>query len=252
MKQTAAFFDIDGTLYREGFIADLFQLMVKSELIPYERWYEEVRPEFINYDRRIGTYDDYLVKMATLYREAIQGKHRSLIEHLVDRIIEEKALRTYIYTRKRMDWHRRAGHIIIAISGSPYELVSAMAHFYEMDDFKGTGYLMDENNYYTGEIIPMWDSQSKKAAVFEMVEKHDLDLSACWSYGDTAGDFAMLNLVGHPVMVNPTKELIQMVQMQSGLKEKIQLRVERKDVIYQLDLDNLEIEDDSNNQPAAR
>jgi hydroxymethylpyrimidine pyrophosphatase-like HAD family hydrolase len=42
MGITAAFFDIDGTLYREGLITATFKKLVKSELIGQQRWFNEV------------------------------------------------------------------------------------------------------------------------------------------------------------------------------------------------------------------
>lgn len=46
MKAKAAFFDIDGTLYREGLISEVFKKLIKYEIIDEEKWYKEVRPEF--------------------------------------------------------------------------------------------------------------------------------------------------------------------------------------------------------------
>lgn len=241
MKNTAAFFDIDGTLYREGFIGDLFRMMVKCELIEYDRWYEEVRPEFINWDRRLGTYDTYLLKMAEMYTQAIKGRHISLIEHLVSRVINEKALRTYVYTRRRIHWHRRRGHILITISGSPHELVAKMAEFYNFSDFTGSVYMTDENDIYTGEITPMWNSSAKREAVLMFRDKYDLDLSASYSYGDTAGDLSMFELTGFPTLVNPTRELLGLIGEDRALKDKIRLIVERKDVTYDIKMKDLNI-----------
>ncbi|PKK40402.1 Phosphoserine phosphatase [Clostridiaceae bacterium JG1575] len=244
MSSAAAFFDIDGTLYREGFIADLFRMLVKCEVIPYDKWYDEVRPEFINWDRRLGTYDTYLLKMASLYTEAITGHHHSLVKHIVDRVIEDKAMRTYVYTRARIQWHKDQGHKVITISGSPEELVGAMARFYELDDFRGSRYLINEEGIYTGEILPMWDAKSKRKAVMEMVQLHDLDLEQSWSYGDTAGDLTMFSLTGHPTLINPTRELIDLVRADKALMDRAKLIVERKDVIYKMDVHHLALEDD--------
>jgi phosphoserine phosphatase len=47
----------------------------------------------------------------------------------------------------------------------------------------------------------------------------------------------MLKLVGHPITINPTKELIQNIQLDAELRNKITLIVERKDVIYKLNAD---------------
>ena len=57
-KTTIAFFDIDGTIYREGLITEVFKKMVKFEIIGGERWYNEVKPEFTKWDKRQGDYED--------------------------------------------------------------------------------------------------------------------------------------------------------------------------------------------------
>ncbi|KAF5064137.1 HAD-IB family hydrolase [Proteiniclasticum sp. QWL-01] len=247
MKKTAAFFDIDGTLYREGFIADLFKMLVKCEIISYEQWYDEVRPEFVNWDRRLGTYDMYLLKMSSMYTQAIMGHHRSLVQHIVKRVIEDKAMRTYVYTRQRIQWHKEQGHMCITVSGSPYELVGAMAKFYGFDDFRGSRYLMDRNHRYTGEIIPMWTAESKQQALEELAVTHDIDLSQSWSYGDTAADISMFRLTGYPNLINPTRELINLVRNDPELMAKATCIVERKDVIYRMNLSQVELVDDRTN-----
>lgn len=244
MKKTAAFFDIDGTLYREGFIADLFKMLVKCEIITYEQWYDEVRPEFINWDRRLGTYDTYLLKMSTMYTQAIMGHHRSLVQHIVKRVIEDKAMRTYVYTRNRIQWHKDQGHLCITVSGSPYELVGAMAKFYDFDDFRGSKYMVDRHHRYTGEIIPMWTAQSKEAALLELAEAHDIDLAKSWSYGDTAADISMFQLTGNPNLINPTRELIDLMRQDPELLDRTTCIVERKDVIYRMNLNQVELVDD--------
>ncbi len=78
----AAFFDIDGTLYREGLITEVFKKLVKYDIIESERWYNEVRPEYVKWDKRQGNYDNYLLKMAGIYIEAIKGLHKSQIEFI--------------------------------------------------------------------------------------------------------------------------------------------------------------------------
>lgn len=247
MKRIAAFFDIDGTLYREGFIADLFRMLVKCEIIPYEKWYEEVRPEFINWDRRLGTYDTYLMKMSSMYTEAISGHHRSLVQHIVSRVIEDKAMRTYVYTRNQIQWHKEQGHLVITISGSPNELVGAMAKFYGFDDYRGSRYLVDKRHIYTGEIIPMWTAERKREAVEELAALYDLDLENSWSYGDTAADISMFHLTGHPNLINPTRELIEFIRQDEDLLNRAVCIVERKDVIYRMNMKEVELVDDSTN-----
>ncbi len=241
MKKIAAFFDIDGTIYREGLITEVFKKIIKYELVDEEKWYNEVRPAYLLWDKRQGDYDTYLLKMVDIYVEAIKGISKEQIEHVAKKVIEQKGDRVYTFSRERIKWHQDQGHIVIAISGSPYELVKEMSQKYNMDDFKGTIYKSDENNNYTGDVIPMWDSESKQKALLEMKEKYDIDLSASYAYGDTAGDYTMFKLVGIPYAINPTKELLNKITNDKEINDKINIIVERKDVTYKLTTTNLEL-----------
>jgi HAD superfamily hydrolase (TIGR01490 family) len=240
-KRIAAFFDIDGTLYREGLITEVFKKLIKSELIENDRWYKEVKPYYVKWDKRIGNYDNYLLKMADIYSEAIIGLHRSQIEFIARQIINQKGDRVYTYTRDKIKWHKDQGHIIITISGSPIELVREMSIKYGFDDYIGTKYILNKNDIYTGEIIPMWDSVSKKAAIDHFVDKYDIDLNQSYAYGDTSGDYTMLNSISQPTVINPTKELLLKILQDHELREKINIIIERKDVVYRLRPEHIEI-----------
>lgn len=240
-KNIAAFFDIDGTLYREGLITEVFKKLIKSEIINQERWYNEVKPYYIKWDKRIGNYDNYLLKMADIYTEAIKGLHKSQIEFIARNVVSQKGDRVYTYTRDKIKWHKDRGHIVITISGSPIELVEEMAQRHGFDDFIGSKYSLDNNNIYTGEVSAMWDSVNKQKAINSFVEKYDIDLNSSYSYGDTTGDFSMMKNVQYPTAINPTRELIGKILLDPIVKDKINIIVERKDVIYNINTDSMKI-----------
>lgn len=241
MKKVAAFFDIDGTISREGLISEMFKKMIKYELIDNSKWYNEVEPAFTRWDKRVGDYDIYLQKMVDIYTETVKNTNAFHIAYIAKKVIEQKGERVYTYSRERIKWHKEQGHVVIAISGSPIELVSEVSKMYGMDDYRGTVYQVGSNGIYNGEIIPMWDSQSKHKAVLEMAEKHDIDLSQSYAYGDTNGDYSMLQLVGNPFAINPTRELLSHIRNDSQLKEKFTVIVERKDVTYQMNVGTLNL-----------
>ena len=54
MGKIAAFFDIDGTIYREGLITEVFKKIIKYELVDEEKWQNDVRPAYLKWDRRQG------------------------------------------------------------------------------------------------------------------------------------------------------------------------------------------------------
>lgn len=243
VAEAAAFFDIDGTISREGLISEMFKKMIKYELIDHSKWYNDVEPAFTRWDKRVGNYDDYLQKMVDIYTEAVQNTSAFHVSYIAKRVIEQKGERVYTYTRERIRWHKAHGHKVVAISGSPVELVREMSEKYGMDDYRGTVYKVGADGIYSGEIIPMWDSESKRRAVIAMAERYGIDLSESYAYGDTNGDFAMMKLVGHPVAVNPTRELLANIRKDASLREKISVIVERKDVIYRLNMDCLDLID---------
>lgn len=241
MSKIAAFFDIDGTIYREGLISEMFKKMIKYELIDNSKWYNDVEPAFIKWDKRVGDYDDYLQKMVDIYTETIQNTNSFHIAYIARKVIEQKGDRVYTFSREKIKWHKAQGHMVIAISGSPIELVHEMSKKYDMDDYRGTVYQVGKDGTYNGDIVPMWDAESKRRAVMEMAEKYSIDLSASYAYGDTNGDFSMLKLVGNPFAMNPTRELLTRIQKDGPLSRKISIIVERKDVTYRLDINHLDL-----------
>lgn len=241
MANVGAFFDLDGTLYREGLITEMFKKMVKYEIIPPERWYNEVRPYYIQWDRRQGDYDAYLLKMVEIYVDTIKGLQEPNLTYIAKKVVEQKGDRVYTYTRDRIRWHKMQNHRLIIISGSPEALVKQMAEKYEFTDYIGSKYIYDKKTLrFTGDVIPMWDGKSKSEAIRKLVDKYDISLKDSFAYGDTTGDIEMFKKVQYPYCVNPTKELLNMVVKDKDLKDKINVIVERKDVIYNLDIENIQ------------
>ena len=75
---------------------------------------------------------------------------------------------------------------------------------------------------------------AKKKNIKKLVKKYNIDLNKSYSYGDTSGDISMLRLIGNPVAINPTRELVNIIKEDEELRNKVKIIVERKDVIYSL------------------
>lgn len=229
-----AFFDIDGTLYRDSLMIEHFKKLVKYEVFDPNLWHSHVKLTYQMWKKRRGDYDDYMMELAELYINSLKGINMSEIEFIADQVINLKGDSVYAYTRDQIRWHHKQGHKIFFISGSPEFLVRKMAEKYKATDFRGTEYVTDEAGHFTGTIIQMWDSVSKDKAIKELVDKYNIDLTNSYAYGDTNGDLSMLSQVGYPVAINPTKELLENIRNSDILKNKAAIIVERKDNIYQL------------------
>ncbi len=233
MKKIAAFFDIDGTIYRDSLLLEHFRKLIKYDILPKDTFSKELESLYVSWLNRHNGYDDYLFQACGVYQEALIGISDKDIQFVAEKVIKDNSDRVYTYTRDRIKWHQSKGHLVIFISGSPDFLVSKMASKYGATTFAGSKYEMVDG-FFTGNIIPMWDSVSKNKEIDNMVSEYDIDLSKSYAYGDTNGDFAMLNKVGNPIAVNPSKELIVKLSNSLG-NENLKIAIERKDVIYILD-----------------
>lgn len=236
MSKIAAFFDIDGTVVRESILVKHFKRLVKLGIIDEKYWINEIRDKYEAYEKRHGNFDDYLVELGEVYRERMIGLHQSLIEFTASQVINADSEMVYRYTRDRIKWHQEQGHDVYFISGSPDFLVKRLAETYKITGYRGSVYEFKEE-HFTGHVIPMWDSKSKQKALNELKEERALDFLECYAYGDTNGDFNMLKQMGHPTAINPSMKLLNMIRQDDILKDKCDIVIERKDVIYKVKSD---------------
>lgn len=240
-KTTAALFDIDGTFFRSSLLVEHFKNLMKLDLISKGLYYTEIKGIFEDHDRRQGDYEEYLLKVCEVYAQQLKGIDKEAIFFTAKQVIQTQAARVYRYTRTRIEHHHAVGDKVIFISGSPDYLVSLMAKEYNATDFRASQYLFNSNNEFSGQVVPMWDSESKNKAIDELVHIHNIDLDKSFAYGDTHGDFMMLKRVGNPILINPAKELVQCVAADADFANKAKIIVERKDVVYQIPVVGVDI-----------
>jgi phosphoserine phosphatase len=93
------------------------------------------------------------------------------------------------------------------VSASPQALVEPLAASLGMTGAIGTkGEIVD--GHYTGRLDgPFVYGQGKATALEKLASDRGYDLDLCYAYSDSVSDLPMLELVGHPVAVNPDSEL---------------------------------------------
>lgn len=172
--------------------------------------------------------------MAGVYLEELKGIDREYIEYIASHVIASNGDMVYKYSRNRIEWHKNQGHKVFFISGSPDFLVSKMAEKYGVTEYRVSLYKVDHENKFTGEIVKMWDSESKQRVLEELIIKYDVDLINSYAYGDTTGDLSMLRMMGNPIAINPNKSLLLAMREDEYLFRNATIIVERKNVIYKL------------------
>lgn len=235
MKKIAAFFDVDGTIFRNSLLIEHFKMLIKYDFIDEANYVGEIKNKLTKWENRLGSYDDYLEEVVRMYSSCLKTIPKYDIDYVANRVIERKSNKVYTYTRNMFEKHLKEGHLVIIISGSPSFLVDKMAKKLGAFDNIGTIYPLDENNFYSKDRIPMWDSPSKIRAIEDFAKKYDIDLENSYAYGDTTGDYGMFEKVGNPIAVNPSKKLYNKILKNSSVKDKIKIVIERKDMVYILD-----------------
>ncbi|WP_042680750.1 HAD family hydrolase [Anaerosalibacter massiliensis] len=234
MGNVAAFFDIDGTLYRNSLMIQHFKKLIKYEVIDPVVWHNHVKHTYCEWEKRYGDFEDYLEELADYYVKELKGINKDYISFIANQVIKINGDKVYRYTRSRIEWHKKMGHKVFFISGSPDFLVEKMAEKYGVTEYRGSEYVVDNNNNFTGNIIRMWDSQNKQRTIDEFVNRYNVDLNLSYSYGDTVGDLSMLKMVGNPIAINPNKDLLKVIKTDEKLYKNVLIIVERKDLIYRL------------------
>lgn len=234
-KEIGAFFDIDGTIFRNSLMIEHFKKLISFEVIDPIVWHTKIKEPYKTWEMRFGNFEYYLEILAEVYLNELEGVDKDLVDFIANHVVEKNGDMVYKYSRERLKWHKEKGHKIFFISGSPNFLVEKMAKKYNADEYRGSIYKVDKDNKFTGEIIPMWDSVSKEKAIEELLYKYNIDINKSYAYGDTTGDLSMLRQMGNSVAINPNSQLLSELKKDNKIKNKVKIIVERKNVIYKLD-----------------
>jgi HAD superfamily hydrolase (TIGR01490 family) len=108
--------------------------------------------------------------------------------------------------------HQAAGRRVFLISASPEEIVAPLAQYLGVDEAIASRAELDEEGRYTGEVAFWSYGPFKAEAMIEVAERLRIDLSASYAYSDSGTDLPMLEAVGHPVAVNPDRELARIAR----------------------------------------
>jgi HAD superfamily hydrolase (TIGR01490 family) len=122
------------------------------------------------------------------------------LEQVVDPIVYHEAL-------DLITDHHEQGHRVYVISASPEEIVVPLAGYLGVDEALATRAELDDDGRYTGAVEFYCQGPGKAEAIRSIAERDGLDLSASYAYSDSITDLPMLESVGHPVVVNPDREL---------------------------------------------
>ena len=114
--------------------------------------------------------------------------------------------------RASLEAHRQAGHQLILVTGAPDFLIEPLARFLDVPTVFAAK-LEQQNSAYTGALIPPLPyGRGKRELILSHARTMNLDLAGSYAYGDSPGDHDLLELVGHPLVINPIRGMARTAQ----------------------------------------
>ncbi len=203
MTNIIAFFDMDRTILSDS-SGILYMRYLSRRRVPNlaamvrAYWYAAL------YKLGYLDYPAVAAKLASTAADSSEEETRALCQRWFDEMavnyITNKAV-------QRMDGHRGRGHLVTIISASTPYVVGPVAAHLGVDEYLCTR-LEVVDGKFTGDIIkPACYGPGKVHWAKEYAREHNADLGRAFFYTDSHSDRALLEAVGHPIVVNPDSRL---------------------------------------------
>jgi HAD superfamily hydrolase (TIGR01490 family) len=203
--RAAAFFDVDRTLLRGSSFLALAGPLRRAGLISRRRLLAAALHQ-VSFTLRGASHQE-LEDAGRAGAEAVKGVEAARL-----RKVTVDALKPVLLPRIfPAAWDAIAGHLhaeepIFLVSSAPMEIVEPLARAVGATDIAATRAEVVDGRY-TGRLLDFCYGPAKYHALHALAERHNLDLERSTAYADSFSDAPMLGAVGHPVAVNPDKEL---------------------------------------------
>lgn len=227
MKTKLAVFDIDGTIFRWTFIAELLTSLTKKGIFSKEVL-KQTEKVYFDWKDRKGSWDDYINTVVKVTNEALSGKDEKEIDDVMQQIVDTKKHNLYIYTRDLIKKLKEQNYFLLAISASPEKIVAPFTKFLEFDKHYGTIYEVVDGKFTGNELNDIVFSKHEILEKFLKVNP-TINLKDSIGVGDSASDISFLKMVELPIAFNPEQKLAEYAK-ENGWK----IVVERKNVIFNI------------------
>jgi HAD superfamily hydrolase (TIGR01490 family) len=201
----AAFFDLDKTVISRSSSFALSRPMHRAGFVSRGQMLRAAYAQLVF--QVLGADEKRMDRAKNALLELTRGWDRSEVEDLVREVVIE-VIDPFVY-QEALDLiaeHREAGRQIFIVSTAPEEVVYPIARHFGADGVVATRAEIVDGRY-TGKLAFYCYGQAKSDAIRSMARRGRVDLAESYAYSDSVTDLPMLEAVGHPVVVNGSREL---------------------------------------------
>ena len=206
----AAFFDLDKTLMEGSSAIHFGRAAYKAGMVSRRQL---VRDAWANIHFRLnGSTDEGTDALRARVLESIAGVRQLDLARLAPEVLTGVLPLVYRDLLQVAWEHQDAGRQVYIVTAASQELAEMLAHVLVLDG--GIGVRSEvEDGVYTGRPDgPFTYREGKAEAIRQKAGEEGIDLEASYAYSDSESDLPMLRLVGHPVAVNPDRELLRVAR----------------------------------------
>jgi HAD superfamily hydrolase (TIGR01490 family) len=206
----AAFFDLDRTLMAGSSGLHWARAAYRAGLVSRRQMAGDA---WANIKFRLrGSTDEETEAVKDRLGEFLEGRRVRDLERLGHQVLAGVLPRLYERMLQTAYDHQDEGRPVYICTAATQDMAEVLAEVLGFDGAAGTK-LEKRDGFYTGRYEgPFCYGEGKPRRMREIAERDGLDLAASWAYSDSASDLPMLRAVGHPVVVNPDAELMQVAR----------------------------------------
>jgi HAD superfamily hydrolase (TIGR01490 family) len=210
----AAFFDVDNTLMRGASIYHFARGLAARKMFG-PRDLLRLTWGQIAFRLRGAENADHIDAAREAALAFVAGHRVDDVVALGEEIYDDTmADRIWAGARELTRQHLAAGQRVWLVTATPVELANILARRLGLTGALGT-VAETSGGVYTGRLVGgLLHGEAKAAAVRALAEREGLDLARSSAYSDSSNDLPMLELVGHPNVVNPDGALLRQARTQ--------------------------------------
>jgi HAD superfamily hydrolase (TIGR01490 family) len=197
-----AFFDVDNTILRGASLYHLGRGAFRIGMVTFRdvitaAWRQA---HFLRSGENQRHLDSIRERGLQIIAGHTQKQLRALSVSIFDRDIKKRLWpETVALTRE----HLHKGHEVWLITATAKEVADVIAHRLGLNGALGT-VLEEHDGVYSGNLVGgILHGERKATAAAVHAAEMGARLEDCWAYSDSRNDIPLLELVGHPVVVNP-------------------------------------------------
>lgn len=205
MATAAAFFDLDRTLVSGSSAFHFGVAAWRNDLLPARALARDA-VNALSF-RLFGATDESSEAVRDRILQAVKGIEQSDLIALNEEIVPRMLEKVRPESRGLIDMHHEADRDCWIVSASPQEIIEPLASALGMEGGIGTRSKV-VGGRYTGELDgPFVYGDGKAEAIAKLSAERGYDLRLSYAYSDSVSDLPMMEMVGHPVAVNPDRPL---------------------------------------------